>query len=83
MAKGSRTRWDALGMPWIAEALAISECRYQELIDEIDTIPAELKEHPSRTYMKLLFANEIADAGLFWFSGSAASVAADLASTQH
>lgn len=79
MAKGSRTRWDALGMPWIAEALATSEHRYQELIDEIDTVPAELKEHPSRTYMKL-FANEIADAELFWMSRTAASVAADLAS---
>lgn len=79
MAKGSRTRWDAFGMPWIAEALALSEHHYQERIDEIDTVDPGLKKHPSRPYMKL-FADKIADADLLWMSRTAASVAADLAS---
>lgn len=78
MAKGSRTRWDAFGMPWIAEALALSERHYQERIDATDTIEAGFKEHPSRPYMKL-FADKIADADLLWMSRTAASVAADLA----
>lgn len=79
MAKGSRTRWDALGMPWVAEALAASEQRYQELIDELASVDAAMKHHPSRPYMKL-FAAEIGNAALFWMSRTAAAVAADLAS---
>ncbi|MBN3459472.1 hypothetical protein JNN96_36155 [Mycobacterium sp. DSM 3803] len=78
MAKGSQSRWEAWGMPWIAEALATSEQRYQDLIDELDTVDPEFKVHPSRPHLKL-FAAKIVDAELFWMSRTAASVAADLA----
>ena len=76
---GRSHRWDAFSMPWIAEALADSERCYQASIDEIDTVPDEMKNHPTRPYMKM-FADNIADAELYWMSRTAASVAADLAS---
>ena len=76
---GRSHRWDAFSMPWIAEALADSERRYQASIDEIDTVPDEMKNHPTRPYMKM-FADNIADAELYWMSRTAASIAADLAS---
>lgn len=77
MARGTH-RWDAFSMPWIAEALADSERCYQARIDEIDTVPDEMRNHPSRAYMKM-FADNIANAQLYWMSRTAVSVAADLA----
>lgn len=65
-------------MPWIAEELAKSERCYQTAIDEIDTVAKELKEHPTRDYMKM-FADNMADAGLFWMSRTAVAIATDLA----
>jgi hypothetical protein len=78
MGRGSRTRWDALGMPWMAAALAESECRYQNEIDQA-ALKSAYTDHPGRPLMKK-FANHIANARLYWMSRTTASVAADLAS---
>ncbi|TXI55763.1 hypothetical protein [Mycolicibacterium mageritense] len=78
MGKSSQTRWDAVGMPWIAEALANSERQYQQQIDSRE-LAAQMKTHPTRPYMQR-FADAIIDADLFWMSRTSASVAADLAS---
>lgn len=76
---GRSHRWDAFSMPWIAEALADSERCYQDSIDKFDTVRDALKNHPTRPYMKM-FADNIANAELYWMSRTTASVAADLAS---
>lgn len=71
-------RWDAFGVPWIAEELAKTERMYQEAIDRSATVSAELKTHHSRPYMKL-FADNMTDAELFWMSRTTLAVATDLA----
>jgi hypothetical protein len=63
-------------MPWMAEALAESERRYQAAMGA--SPHALYSQHPARPYM-MSFANHMGSAVLFWMSRTAISVAADLA----
>lgn len=62
-------------MPWVAEAIADAESRYQESLDRESPLIAR---HPSRPYMAAL-ARRLPDAELFWMSRTAATVAMDMA----